>query len=188
MGLFSRSPSVTESFGYAVQAFAIGFSKLDGDVRKRIAPEALSAIKGYIGNQSFSEQHKFSYLDIFKIISGTVGVTPSAPLDTYGRAGVVSEIIESTLPCNTPLIVLGPIRMVIEEYITGKSMSEIDYEKFDKSDARELVNALMVAIEIVNTRCVQEPKKHSVNEVMCLAFLAAVVAVYAKERLPYLQN
>ena len=188
MGLFSRGPSVAESFSYAVQAFAIGFSNLDEDVRKRIAPEAVSAIKGYIGNQSFSEQHKSSSLDMFKIISGTVGVTASSPLDTYGKTREVSEIIESTLPCNIPLIVLGPIRMVIEEYITGKSMSEINYEKFDKSDARKFVNALMTAIEIVNTRCIQEPKKHSENEVMCLAFLAGVVAQYAKERLPHFED
>jgi hypothetical protein len=82
-----------------------------------------------------------------------------------------------------PMVVMGPIRMVIEEYVTGKSMDEINYDKFDKSDARQLVNALMKSIEIVNTRCIQEPKKHTQNEVMCLAFLAAVVAHYIKEQL-----
>jgi hypothetical protein len=120
---------------------------------------------------------------MFHIVSGTVGVIPSAPLDTYGQASEVSEIIESTLPFHMPMVVMGPIRMVIEEYITGQTMSEIDYEKFDATDARKLVNALMQAIEIVNTRCIQEPKKHNANEVLCLAYLASVIVFYIKQQL-----
>jgi hypothetical protein len=41
----------------------------------------------------------------------------------------------------------------------------------------------MTAVEIVNTRCVQEPKKHNQNEVKSLADLAVAVACYAKEQL-----
>ena len=183
MGLFSKGPSIAESFSYAIQAFGSGILKLDEDVRKRVSPVAVSAVKGYIANQSYSEQEKNSTFTMFQIISGTVGVSPTPELNTYGQAREVSEIIESTLPFNMPMVVMGPIRMVIEEYITGKSMGEIDYEKFDKSDARQLVHALMTAVEIVNTRCIQEPRKHTPNEVLCLAFLAAVVAQYAKEQL-----
>lgn len=183
MGLFSKGPSIAESFSYAIQAFGSGILKLDEDVRKRVSPVAVSAVKGYIANQSYSEQEKNATFTMFQIISGTVGVSPTSQLNTYGQAREVSEIIESTLPFNMPMVVLGPIRMVIEEYITGQSMGEIDYEKFDKSDARQLVHALMTAVEIVNTRCIQEPRKHTPNEVLCLAFLAAVVAQYAKEQL-----
>lgn len=183
MGLFSKGPSIAESFSYAIQAFGSGILKLDEDVRKRVSPVAVSAVKGYIANQSYSEQEKNSTFTMFQIISGTVGVSPTPKLNTYGQAREVSEIIESTLPFNMPMVVMGPIRMVIEEYITGQSMGEIDYEKFDKSDARQLVHALMTAVEIVNTRCIQEPRKHTPNEVLCLAFLAAVVAQYAKEQL-----
>lgn len=183
MGLFSKSPSIWESFSYAIEAFGVGILKLDEDIRKRVSPVAVSAIKAYIANQSYSEQKKNSAFAMFQIISGTVGVSPTPQLNTYGQAREVSEIIESTLPFNMPMVVVGPIRMVIEEYITGQSMSEIDYEKFDKSDARQLVHALMTAVERVNTRCIQEPKKHTQNEVLCLAFLAAVVAQYVKEQL-----
>jgi hypothetical protein len=183
MGLFSKGPSIAESFGYAVQAFGTGVLNLDDEVRKRVSPTAVAAIKGFVSNQSYSEEEKNSTLVMFHIVSGTVGVNPSVQLDTYGQASEVSEIIQSTLPFNMPMVVMGPIRMVIEEYVTGKSMDEINYDKFDKSDARQLVNALMKSIEIVNTRCIQEPKKHTQNEVMCLAFLAAVVAHYIKEQL-----
>lgn len=183
MGLFSRGASSAESFSYAIQAFGSGILKLDEDVRKRVSPVALGAVKGFIANQSYSQQEKNSTFTMFQIISGTVGVSPTPELNTYGQAQEVSEIIESTLPFNIPMVVMGPIRMVIEEYITGKSMGEIDYEKFDKSDARQLVHALMTAVEIVNTRCIQEPRKHPAHEVLCLAFLAAVVAQYAKEQL-----
>ena len=120
---------------------------------------------------------------MFQIISGTVGVIPTSQLNTYGQARDVKEMIESSLPFDMPMMIMGPIRMVIEEYITGQSMAEIDYKKFDKNDARQLVHALMTGIEIVNTRCVQEPKKHNQNEVMCMAHLSAVVAQYAKEQL-----
>ena len=183
MGLFSKAPSIRESFSYSIEAFGTGILKLDEDTRRRVAPVAVGAIKAYIANQSYSEQEKNSTFTMFQIISGTVGVTPSPLLNTYGQAREVSEIIESTLPFNMPMVIMGPIRMVIEEYITGQAMDEIDYEKFDKSDARKLVNALMAAVEIVNTRCIQEPKKHTQNEVLCLAFLAAVVAQYTKEQL-----
>ncbi len=183
MGLFSKGTSVAESFSYALQAFGTGILKLDEDVRKRVSPVAISVAKGLISNQSFSEQEKNSSLMMFQIISGTVGVTPSSQLNTYGQAREVREIIESTLPFNMPMMILGPIRMVVEEYITGKDMSEINYEEFDKSDARQLVHALMEAVEIVNARCVQDPKKHTQNEVSSLASLAVVVAQYAKEQL-----
>jgi hypothetical protein len=183
MGLFSKSPSIAESFGYAIQAFGMGILKLDEDTRKRVSPVAVGAIKGYIASQSYTEQEKKSTFTMFQIISGTVGVSPSPQLNTHGQAMEVSEIIESTLPFNMPIVILGPIRMVIEEYITGKSMGEINYEEFDKSDARQLVHALMTAVEIVNTRCIQEPKKHTQNEILCLAYLAAVVAQYSKEQL-----
>jgi len=183
MGLFSKAPSIRESFSYAIEAFGVGILKLDEDSRGRVSSVALGAIKGYIANQSYSEQEKNSTLTMFTIISGAVGVEPSPKLNIEGQANEVVEIIESSLPFNMPIVVMGPIRMVIEEYITGQSMSDIDYEKFDKSNARQLVHALMTAVEIVNTRCVQEPKKHTQNEVICLAFLAAVVAQYAKEQL-----
>lgn len=183
MGLFSKGPSFAESFSYAIQAFGSGILKLDEDARKRVSPVALGAVKGYIANQSYSQQEKNSTFTMFQIISGTVGVTPTPQLNTYDQADEVREIIESTLRFNMPMVVMGPIRMVIEEYVTGKSMKEIDYEKFDKSDARQLVHALMTAVEIVNTRCIEEPKKHTPNEVLCLALLAAVVAQYAKEQL-----
>lgn len=183
MGLFSKGPSIAESFSYAIQAFGSGILKLDEDVRKRVSPVAVGAVKGFMSNQSYSEQEKNSIFTMFQIISGTVGVAPTSQLNTYGQAREVKEMIESSLPFNMPLVIMGPIRMVIEEYITGQSMSEIDYEKFDKSDSRQLVHALMTAVEIVNTRCVQEPKKHNQNEIMCLAHLAAVVAQYTKEQL-----
>jgi hypothetical protein len=183
MGIFSRGSSFSESLNYAVQAFGIGVLNLDQDVRSRVAPVSLGAIKTFLGNQSFTEEEKNAIYKMFQIISGTVGVNASSQLNTRAQAGEVIEIIESSLPFNMPIVVLGPIRMVIEEYVNGKSMDEINYEEFDKSDARKLVNALMGAIEIVNTRCIQEPKKHTKNEVLCLAFLAAVVAHHIKVQL-----
>jgi len=183
MGLFSRGPSIVESLGYAVQAFGTGVLKLDDDVRNRVAPISVAAAQTYLAKQSLSEEKKNSTITMFNIVSGTVGVNASTQLNAYGQADEVREIIESTLPFNMPMVVMGPIRMVIEEYVTGQNMSEINYEKFDKSDARQLVNALMTAIEIVNTRCVQEPRKHSQNEVLCLAYFASVIAFYIKEQL-----
>lgn len=183
MGLFSRGPSVNESLAYAIQAFGTGVLNLDDSERSRISKVALGAVTKFVQNQSMSEEEKQSSITMYGIISGSVGINPSPLLDTYDKAQEVAEIIESTLPFNMPLVVLGPIRMVIEEYISGKPMKEIDYEYFDRNGARQLVNALMKAVEIVNTRCVQEPKKHPKNEVMCLAYLASVVSIYAKEQL-----
>ena len=183
MALFSRGPSIKESLGYAIQAFGSGFMNLEDSAKKRVASNAVGAVKQFLNNQSFTEKEKDDFLTMFRIISGTVGVEPSAALNTYGQAQKVSEIIESTLPFNMPMVVMSPIRMVIEEYITGQEMGEIDFEKFDSNDARQLVHALMKALEIVNARCIQEPRKHPQNEMMCMAYLASVVAQYAKEQL-----
>ena len=172
-----------QSLGYAIQAFGFGVLSLDKDIRNRIAPVAVGAVKKFLDNQSMPVNERNDMLGMFRIVSGTVGIDPTGPLATHGQAMEIDEIIESSLPMNIPLLVLPPIRMVIEEYITGQTMQEIDFEKFDNNDARQLVHALMSGIELVNERCIQEPRKHPQNEIMCMGMLAKVVAQYAKEQL-----
>jgi hypothetical protein len=89
--------------------------------------------------------------------------------------------MEEILPFNMPLMVLGPVRMVIEEYVNGCEFEDIDFESFDKHDSRQLIHALMKAIESVNQRCIQDPRNHGKFEMYCLSELACHVADVAKE-------
>jgi hypothetical protein len=187
MGIFSKKVSVEESDGYALQAFGMGILKLDENIRQRIGPVMVAAVKKSLNNQSsYSQSHKESSLSMFRIISGTVGINPTNEIDTYGdEADEVRGVIESSLPINMPLMVVGAIRMTIEEYITGKKLNEIDMEKFDKHDSRQVVHAIMAAVQIVNERCINDPKKHTPNEVLCLAYLVKVVSIYTKKQIPF---
>jgi hypothetical protein len=144
------------------------------------------AIKHLKNQTSYSEEHQNNALTMFRIVSGTVGVKPVPEINTYGNeADEVRGMIENTLPIHVPLAVVGAIRMVIEEFITGKEFNDISMEKFDKHDARQVVHAIMEAVNIVNERCVKEPRKHTQNEILCFAYLTAIVVLYTKKYLPF---
>jgi hypothetical protein len=187
MGLFGKRVSIQESDAYALQALGTGVLRLDEDARNRIGPVMVAVAIKHLKNQtSYSEEHRNSALTMFRIISGTVGVEPVPEIDTYGdEADEVRGVIESTLPINVPLAVVGAMRMVIEEFITGKEFNDISMEKFDKHDARQVVHAIMEAVNIVNERCVKDPRKHTQNEVLCLATLAVITVLYTKKYLPF---
>ena len=187
MGLFSKKVTIEESNAQVLAAFGTGILHLEEDVRNRVGPVVVAAVIKHLKNQSsYSESHKDSVLTMFRIISGLGGIESSPEIDTYGdEADTVREIIQDTLPINVPLAVVPVIRMVIEEYITGKSFNDIDMEKFDKHDSRQVVHAVMNAVQSVNEKCVLEPKKHTSNEILCLAILVKVVAVYTKKQLTF---
>ncbi len=184
MGLFSRGPSLYESFGYAIQAFGMSVIQLSEDERAKIQSVACGAVESYINAQSWEVKQKQDLVNVYRVISGSVGVSPSKVIDAYGKGMEIDEIIETSIPTNMPMVVMGPIRMVIEEHITSNKLSEINYEKFDGSPARILVNALMHSLEIINTRCIQDPKGHNSNEVMCFSGLARFCSEYARVLLP----
>jgi len=187
MGIFSKRVSIAESDGYAIQALGMGILKLDEDVRKRIGPVMVAAVQKHLKNQnSYLDAFSQDTLKMFQIISGTVGVEPTDEIDTYGsEADAVRDIIESTLPINIPMAVIPVIRMTIEEFLTGKKLTEINLEKFDDHDSRKVVNALMEAVRIVNERCVTDPRNHPSNEVLCLAYLTVVVCLFTKKQIPF---
>ena len=183
MGLFSRGPSVYESFGYAIQAFGMSILKLPEEDRNRVQSAACTAVESYVGVQTFEPKQKADLLTLYRIISGSVGVKSYEVVDIYAKAKEIDDIIESCIPTNMPMAVMGPIRMVIEEYITGQKMDAIDYDKFNGSPARILVDALMFSTSFINTRCIQEPRKHNSTEVLCFSGIASTCAIVAKEHL-----
>jgi hypothetical protein len=184
MGIFSKGPSVYESFANSIQAFGMGMLKLSESDRLKIQSTACGAVERYIGAQSFELKQKSDLITVYRIISGSVGVQAKESVDINAKAMEIDEMIESCIPTNTPVAVMGPIRMVLEEYITGQNMSEIDYEEFDNSPARIMVNTLMFSISLINSRCLEEPRKHNSTEVMCFSGLARACAIAAKEQLP----
>lgn len=185
MGLFLRGPSVYESFGSAIQAFGMSILKLPEEDRIKIQSAACTAIESYVGVQTFEPKQKADLLTLYRIISGSVGVNSYEAVDMYAKAQEIDDIIEGCLPTNMPMAVMGPIRMVIEEYITGQKMDEIDYDNFNGSPARILVDALMFSTSFINTRCIQEPRKHNSTEVLCFSGIARTCAIVARE---YLHN
>jgi len=184
VGIFSRGPSVYESFGYAIQAFGMSVLKLPEEDRIKIQSAACTAIESYMGVQTFESKQKADLLTLYRIISGSVGVKSYEAVDIYAKAKEIDDIIESCIPTNMPMAVMvGPIRMVIEEYITGQKMDDIDYDKFNGSPSRILVEALMSSTSFINTRCMQEPRKHNSTEVLCFSGIASTCAIVAKEHL-----
>lgn len=187
MGIFSKRVTIEESDAAAIAALGAGVLRLDEEVRNRVGPTVLAAVKRHLKNQStYTESHRDNVLTMFRIISGTVGLEPMSEIDTHNdEADEVRAVIQDTLPINVPLAVVGAIRMVVEEYITGRDFKEIDMEKFDKHDSRQVVHAIMGAVQSVNERCILEPKKHTIDEITCLAVLVQVVSIYTKKHLSF---
>jgi hypothetical protein len=182
MGIFSKGPSTKESFGYAIQAFGMAVLNLPEEKRARIQSVACGAVESYIGVQSWDQKTSSDLISVFRIISGSVGIKASNTVDINAKGMEVDDIIESCIPTNMPNAVMGPIRMVLEEYITGQKMTEIDYVKFEESPAKIMIDALIFSTSFINTRCIQEPRKHNSVEVMCFAGLARSCAIAAKEQ------
>jgi hypothetical protein len=80
-------------------------------------------------------------------------------------------------------MVIGAVRMVMEEYIAGKPFNQIDFEVFADGPERRLVNILMEAIEAMNVKCVQEPKTHPADEVIQMSILAGTILQVGYRRL-----
>jgi hypothetical protein len=74
-----------------------------------------------------------------------------------------------------PMMVMGAVRMVMEEYIAGKPFDQIDFNVFADGPERRLVNILMEAIEAMNINCIQEPKSHPVEEVLQMSVLTGTI-------------
>lgn len=178
MGLFSKSPTEQESTHNAISTFSSEIIKMDDISRDKIAPKVNSILKDFIDSLPWSEGEKVQAITMFQILSGTVGFEDFESVEFQDSE--IYQFISESLPFQMPLVIMGPIRMVIEEFITGKEMKDIDYESFDLTDARKIVNSLMNAINAINERCVQNPKKHTKNEILAIARIAEIAANHFK--------
>jgi hypothetical protein len=181
MGLFSKSPTVKESNINVISTFASGIIKINDDQRHRMAPFVNRILTDYLSSLDLTENERKEVITMFQILAGTVGIEPSDSIRFIDSD--ISQFIAEALPFEMPMIIMGPIRMTIEEFVTGKEMKDIDYESFDLTDSRALINNLMDSIKVINERCLKNPKKHTKNEVYAIAKIAEISANHIKSKM-----
>ena len=177
MGFLSKAPSTKDQITNCLNYLCLAFSKQSKETQEEMHEIFLSGI-----NISLHRTTELTPIDansgmtFVRIMTNGVGKNAELEiLDFSHRPTDAAATICQTLPCNIPLMVIGAVRMVMEEYIAGKPFNQIDFEVFANGPERRLVNILMEAIEAMNIKCIQEPKNHPADEVIQMSILAGTI-------------
>ena len=177
MRLFSKGPNTKDQVTNCLNHLCIAFSSQSKEVQAEFQEIFLSGI-----NISLHRTDELTPIDAMNGMNFvrlmTDGVGKNAELvilDNNHRPTEAAATICQTLPFNMPLMVIGAVRMVMEEYMAGKPFDQIDFKVFADGAERRLVNILMEAIEAMNIKCIQEPKNHPVGEVIQMSVLVGTI-------------
>jgi len=177
MGLFSKTPNTKDQVTNCLNYLCIAFSNQSKEVQVEFQEIFLSGINISLHRTAeLTPIDAMNGMNFVRIMTDGVGKNAElAILDNNHRPTQVTETICQTLPFNMPLMVIGAVRMVIEEYIAGKPFDEIDFKVFADGAERRLVNILIEAIEAMNIKCIQEPKNHPIGEVAQMSLLVGTI-------------
>jgi hypothetical protein len=177
MGFFSKGPSTKDQITNCLNFLCQSFSKQSKETQAEMQEIFLSGI-----NISLHRTAELTPIDanngmnFVRIMTNGVGKNAELEiLDFSHRPTDAAATICQVLPCDMPLMVIGAVRMVLEEYIAGKPFDQIDFEVFADGPERRLVNILMEAIEAMNVKCIREPKTHPADEVIQMSILAGTI-------------
>ena len=177
MGLFSKGPSTKDQVTNCLNYLCIAFSNQSKAVQVELQEIFLSGINISLHRTAeLSPIDAMNGMNFVRIMTDGVGKNAELViLDNNHLPREAAATICQTLPFNMPLMVIGAVRMVMEEYIAGKPFDQIDFKVFADGAERRLVNILMEAIEAMNIKCIQEPKDHPVGEVIQMSALVGTI-------------
>lgn len=184
MGLFSKGPRIKDQVTNCLNYLCVAFSNQSKEVQLEMQEIFLSGI-----NTSLHRTPELTPIDVMngmnfvRLMTNGVGKNAElAILDFNHRPTEAASTMCQTLPFNMPIVVMGAVRMVMEEYIAGKPFDEIDFNVFADGPERRLVNIIMEAIEAMNVNCIQEPKNHPPAEVVQMSVLVGTILQVAYKR------
>ena len=177
MGLFSKGPSTKDQVTNCLNYLCVAFSNQSKEAQAELQERFLSGINTSLHRTpELTPVDAMNGMNFVRIMTNGVGKNAElAILDFSHRPTEAAATICQTLPFNMPMMVMGAVRMVMEEYIAGKPFDQIDFNVFADGPERRLVNILMEAIEAMNINCIQEPKRHPVEEVLQMSVLAGTI-------------
>jgi hypothetical protein len=178
MGLFSRKPTEVETTLGVISLFSSYVMKYEDNLKSKIAPTLLAGFQHFVESFNWSEADKLQTVTMFEILTGTVDVQANKKIKLENTE--IYEMVTELLPTEIPMMVFGPLRMVIEEFVTGKEMKDIDYNKFELTNSRKVIDSLMETIKVINERCLTNPKLHPRLEIDVVASLCHILSNYIK--------
>jgi hypothetical protein len=177
MGIFSKGPSTKDQITICLNYLCVAFSNQSKETQAELQQVFLSGINTSLHRSpELTPIDAMNAMNFVRIMTNGVGVNAELEiLDFSHRPTEAASTIYRTLPFNMPLMVIGAVRMGMEEYLAGKSFDQIDFQVFADGPERRLVNILVEAIEAMNIKCIQDPKKHPAEEVIQMSVLVGSI-------------
>ncbi len=177
MGIFSKKPDTKDLVSNCLNYLCLAFSDQSEETRLELHEVFLSGINISLHRtDGLTPFDAINSMNFVRIMTDGVDVKANLEILNYEhRPTEAATLMCEVLPFNMPLVVMGPIQMVMEEFISGKEFGKIDMEVFAAGPARRLVNTLMKAVEAMNVKCIQEPKEHPVGEIMQMSILTGTI-------------
>lgn len=162
---------------HCLNYLSLAFSNQSKEVQAEFHEVFLSGISMSLHRDTeLSSIDAINGMNFVRIMTNGVGKNVELKILDFNHLPTDAAVtICQTLPSNMPLMVMGAVRMVMEEYMAGKPFDQIDFKVFAYAPERRLVNILMEAIEAMNVKCIQEPKNHPAEEVIQMSVLAGTI-------------
>jgi hypothetical protein len=177
MGFFSKTPGTKDQITNCLNFLCLAFSDQNAETRVELHEVFLSGINISLHRtDGLTTTDAINGMNFVRIMTNGVDVNANLEiLDYEHRPTKAASLMCEILPFNMPMVVMGPLQMVMEEFIAGKEFDQIDMEVFAAGPARRLVNVLIKAVEAMNVNCIQEPRRHPVDEIMQMSILTGTI-------------
>jgi hypothetical protein len=185
VGIFSKGPSTKDQVTNCLNFLSIAFADQSEEIREEFHEIFLSGINISLHRtDGLTKADAINGMNFVRIMTNGVDVNANLEiLDYKHRPTDVASTMCQILPFDMPLVVMGPLQMLMEEFIAGKSFDQLDMEVFAAGPARRLVNILIKAVEAMNVKCIREPKRHPSDEIMQMSILIGTILQVGYRRL-----
>ena len=185
MGIFSKGPSTKDQVTNCLNYLCLAFSNQSEEIQKELHEIFLSGINISLHRtDGLTLSDAINGMNFVRIMTNGVDVNAKLEiLDFDHRPTEAASTMCQILPFDMPMMVMGPLQMVMEEYIARKPFDQMDMEVFAAGPARRLVNILIKAVEAMNVKCIQEPKRHPAEEILQMSILTGTILQVGYRRL-----
>ena len=180
MGFFSKAPTELEVTTNFLKVLAGKTIQLDDATRNRVGPIILASVGQFLNYENLKATDIQNSYSMFQIISGTSGMTMSTSFSQYSASSVepdldeIGSLILDGIPFEIPVVVIGPLRYMMVEYLTRSSLDEVARDNLKKdwffgSDYEVLIDLIIAVVDEINSLCLSGSFKQPKYEVATLA-------------------
>ena len=180
MGFFSKAPTELEVTTNFLKVLAGKTIQLDDATRNRVGPIILASVGQFLNYENLKATDIQNSYSMFQIISGTSGMTMSTSFSQYSASSVepdldeIGSLILDGIPFEIPVVVIGPLRYMMVEYLTRSGLDEVARDNLKKdwffgSDYEVLIDLIIAVVDEINSLCLSGSFKQPKYEVATLA-------------------